>query len=384
MTKQTLLAAVYNPIDVDGRVKRTCAALAAEYDVTLLCLHGAGTFQSNQFRIVRVTTNPKRGRTWRLLGFWWGLVRLSLALKPDVVYANDFFLPFPGWLAARLSRACFVYDAHELIVPTDGRSTSRSEAIFYRLEKLVASRADVIITANSERAQVMQEHYGLVRQPVAVRNIAPPPISNTDDATIIARYGGLRRRQLNDVHVLYMGDMNFGRGIGILFDVARLLPERFQFIFVGNGPDLQAARARAAEKSERLRVIGPVAHSEVFDVVRQADIGFISYSMRSINEILCAPNKVIEYAQAGLPMVATCQPPIRTLFAAYRIGRVVGCNGMRASAEEVAKAINAVADAHNEHTRALPDFLRAHRWESEAAALLRAVTAGCRHTIAGS
>ncbi len=378
MKRRTMLMAVYNPIDVDSRVKRTCAALATEYDVTLLCLRGSGQYQSDRFQILRAAPAARFGSIGRLLAFWLVLLRTALRMRPDSVYANDFFLAFPGWLAARVSGACFIYDAHELIVPTEGQPMTRKEWLFYRLERLIVRRADLVITANAERAAVMQEHYRLSEVPVAVRNISPAPSGQLDDSEVLNRYAELRRARSEDVHVVYMGDINLGRGLGVLLETLPFLPKHFKLVFVGNGPDLGAVRALSAETSDdRLRVIGPVPHAEVFDVIRQADIGFVSYSMRSINEILCAPNKVIEYAQAYLPMVATCQPTIRSMFETHRMGQLVGCDG-EVTPESVAAALIAVASDRDRYSRELDAFLRQNTWEKEAAKLLEATAAACR------
>jgi glycosyltransferase involved in cell wall biosynthesis len=174
--------------------------------------------------------------------------------------------------------------------------------------------------------------------------------------------------------------MNLKRGLDKLAGTLEHLPAHVKLVFVGKGPDLPAIESLAASRGDdRLRVIGAVAHAEVFDVVRQADIGFVSYSMDSINEVLCAPNKVIEYAQAGLPMVATCQPTIRSIFQKYPMGRLVGCNEPVTS-HEIADQILALAAELERHTSALGVFLRENTWEMEATALLTGVRASCGNT----
>lgn len=373
MKRNTILVGLFNPIDVDGRVKRACDALAREHDVTLLCLQGQGLYTSDRYAIVRTNPTRRYGRIWRVLSFWVTFIRMARRMRPDIVYAHDFYLPFGGWLAARLSGARYVYDAHELIVPTNGHFVSRAEGWFYRLERLIARRIDLIIAANPERAEVMREHYRLRATPVHVRNTPPTPVGGFADADVLSRYPGLRRADAGDVHVVYMGDMLLARGLGVLVDSLPFLPAHFKLVFVGNGPDLEEMRRRAAARTDdRLRVIGPVPHAEVFDVVRQGDIGYVSYSMLTMNELLCAPNKVIEYAQAGLPMVSTCQPTIRNIFAAHPMGRLVGC-GEPVSPKEVAEALVAVAAERERYAPEFGRFLQANTWEMEVERLLGAV-----------
>jgi glycosyltransferase involved in cell wall biosynthesis len=372
-----MLMAVYNPIEVDGRVKRISEALAERFDLTLLCpeptrverYHGPG------YRIIRAPRGHG-GRVGRQMAFWTRFILLACSMKPTCVYAHDFFLSLPGWLAARLSGARLIYDAHELIVPTPGEVLSFRDSFFYRLERWVVPRAELVIAANPERASTMADHYHLSVKPTAIRNIPPVPTSVIDDSTVLNLYPGLRKSAPADLHVIYMGDMSLARGIGLLVQVADLLPAHVKILLVGGGPDLETLREMAVERGDnRVRVIGPLPHSHVFDALRQADLGYVTYSMRGLNNILCAPNKVFEYAQAGLPMVATCQPTIKALFEEHRIGHLVGCDGKIVSSDEIAAAVAEVLADPVRYRRNLSAFLSQKTWASEAARLQLAVGA---------
>jgi hypothetical protein len=375
VTRRTMLMAVYNPIEVDGRVKRACGALSENYDLTLLCPMGEGTHQASAYRIERVRLAASTLPAFKLLGFWRSLITMARRMRPDVVYAHDFFLPFPGWVAAKLSGARLVYDAHELITPTDGENLGRKEALFYRLEQMVVNRADLVIAANPERAEVMRDHYRMKQTPVSVGNVPPRSANALSDAEVIERYPGMKRRAAGDVHVVYMGDVSFARGLDVLVEASTLLPANFKIVFVGGGPDLARLRETAArDPQQRIIAIGPIAHAHVHDVIRQADIGYISYSMKGLNNLLCAPNKVFEYANAGLPMLATCQPTLRRMFSECTIGRVVGCDGT-VTAQGVAAGLQAVAADLQTHRAALDGFLARYSWNVEAQRLVTSVDA---------
>jgi len=376
MKRQELLMAVYNPIEMDGRVKRAAAALAAEYRVTLFCPAGPGQYRSDLYEIRRIRKPAGFGRISVLLYFWWKLLLLTLRLRPAIVYAHDFFLPFPGWICSRLVGATFVYDAHELFLPEGGERLSLRSWFFYRLERAVIGRADLVIAANAERAGVMQAHFRLPQRPTPIGNIPPMPVSLLAPAELATLYPALSRTGPLSVHVLYMGDVAFERGLPVLIDSIRHLPEHFKLVFIGAGPDLPALHVLAEEASpDRIRVIGPVPHEHIHDVTRTCDIGFVSYSPRGLNNILCAPNKVFEYAQAGLPMVATCQPPIARMFSEHRIGELVGCNAL-VRPQEIASALSKIAQRLKKYQAALVAFLEAYTWQNEAdrlAAKLRSV-----------
>ncbi|MCY2987484.1 MAG: glycosyltransferase [Planctomycetota bacterium] len=376
MTKRRMLMAVYNPIEFDGRVKRACACIAPEFELTLVCLPSANEYRNDAFRIERLAP-AGGGRIARLVSFWWQIARTARRLRAEVVYVHDFFLPLAGWMAARVCGARLIYDAHELIVPVSGVRLTPKERLFYWCEQFTVSKADLVIAANPERAEVMRSHYALEERPTAVRNIPPAPTSRSTDAEVVARFPGLRKDAPSDVHLVYMGDVCMARGLRLLVESLEFLPSNYKLVCVGGGPDLpDFRRIEASDPEHRIRVTGVVPHDQVFDLVRQADIGVVSYSMSGINNILCAPNKVFEYAQAGLPMVATCQPTIRAIFDKWKIGALVGCDGV-VTPQEIAKAVQEVGSHRDHYASSLVPFLEANTWQREAEVLLSAVRTAC-------
>jgi glycosyltransferase involved in cell wall biosynthesis len=367
MTRSKILMAVYNPIEFDGRVQRACASVADDHEVILICPESSGKHPNVPYRVYRTPAPGTMGSARRLLAFWWRVVRLAMRLRPDIVYVHDFFLPFPGLIAAKLTGAKLVYDAHELIVPDVRERLTPKEWLFYRLEQFSVAFADVVIAANRERAAKMQEHYRLKTTPVTVGNVPPRSPARLASDELLALYPGVRRQSPGDIHVVYMGDINLGRGIGLLLEAAALLPSHFKLVFVGTGPDLERLKRRSAEGPllDRLRLVGAVPHDLVQQVVSHGDIGFVSYSMKGLNNILCAPNKIFEYAYAGLPMAATCQPTIKRMFDEFPIGRLFGC-GAAANAAELAETIATITENLAFHRTQLPLFLDRYSWQRES------------------
>lgn len=372
MSKKKILMAVYNPIEVDGRVKRISESLSRSFDLNLLCVKGVGEFKTSHYLIVRVKSDPRVSRVLRLFSFWVSMLRYAIKIKPDIIYAHDFFLPMAGWVISRLVGAKFVYDAHELIVPAGDKSLSKNENLFYKLESLVIKKADLIIAANPERSVVMMEHYGLVKLPTSVGNIPPIPQSSLNDRKITELFPDLKKNNPGDMHILYMGDICLERGLQVILDAFEFLPPHFKLFFVGVGPDFESLKAIA---SDRFKLIGQISHDKLFDVIRQTDIGYVTYSMKGLNNILCAPNKVFEYAQAGLPMVTTCQPTIKNMFSKYPVGELVGCDRNQVKPEQVADAIQLIAKNIERYKGNIPAFLADYRWENESKKLIAAVEA---------
>jgi len=307
------------------------------------------------------------------------LVIAALRRRPHVIYAHDYFTAWPSRICAALTGGVLIYDAHELIIPEEGIKMGRREALFYRLEKLTLPRAALIIAANSERAGYMQRHYGLAETPLAIHNIAPVPQDRPGPDEALSRYPALRRSRNDLVRLVFQGFLSGNRGVVESVVALAQLPEHFELVLVGGGPSADVAAIReAVEKhdvGQRTLFLGRVPRDDLHDILANCDIGIVYYHTRQLNQLYCASNKVYEYAQAGLPMVSTCQPPLRSIHEKYGIGELIGCQGNDAKTEvsDMVRGCRKIAADLDGYRAKLPAFLAENRWETEAERLLQAV-----------
>ncbi|PKL95751.1 MAG: glycosyl transferase family 1, partial [Gammaproteobacteria bacterium HGW-Gammaproteobacteria-8] len=102
-------------------------------------------------------------RGWTHLALLWLMVRL----RADVVHAHDVNTLPTAWLAARLSRARLVYDAHEISTSREGYSSFRK--LVGLVENALMPRADGTITTTEARAKFFARAYGIAR-PLVLQN----------------------------------------------------------------------------------------------------------------------------------------------------------------------------------------------------------------------
>lgn len=329
--KITILMAVYNPIEYDGRVKRSAIALAEIHNIKVICPaqdFDNGCFNTDIFDVIRIVLPKLKFHPLKQIVFWVKFIFYALKLRPSIIYAHDYYLIFPAWIAAFMTNAYLVYDAHELIIPNQGERISKRDNLFYFLEYKFIKLADLVIAANQERADIMAEHYELKKIPLIIRNIPPMPNQILSDQLIFSFYAELERMHIKDIHIIYMGDINLDRGIDDLICSLKYLPNRYKCILIGSGPSTNLIKLSYKQEiiSRRLRLVGRVQNHFIPDLLRQGDIGFLSYSMVGRNNIYCAPNKIYEYAQSGLPIVSTSQVPIVSILKKYKIGELIPNN----------------------------------------------------------
>ena len=342
---------VWNEFRNDARVLKEAESLsAAGHRVIVHALHSPGiTLErevvSNGVEVVRVARSPfwrlsrpvtggspaapaNGGRIGRMSPVaqalriaarcWTHLVLLWLMarLRADVVHAHDVNTLPTAWLAARLSGARLVYDAHEISTSREGYSSFRK--LVGLVEKALMPRADGTITTTEARAKFFARAYGVAR-PLVLQN---RPREQRPQASKRIR----QELCLNEPWpiVLYQGGVQQGRGLERLARVAAQVPGAY-FVFIGGGRLDVSLRQIAQELrlEDRVRFIPTVALADLPCYTASADIGVQPIENTCLNHYTTDSNKLFEYVQAGLPVIASDLPEIRLIVRQHDLGLLV-------------------------------------------------------------
>jgi glycosyltransferase involved in cell wall biosynthesis len=258
----------------------------------------------------RLTPTARARRVAAGLSYAWRATRLARRLRPALVHANDWNTMWTALAIKRLCGARVVYDSHELWPDRNGRWEWRpwllaSEALFMRA-------ADEVISASPGYADVLARRYR-TRRPTVIRNI--PEIAATEPA-----------RPTDSPLVVYVGGLMPGRGLEPLIDTLAMMPTA-RLRAVGPASTGYAerllAQARALGVQDRLELRPPVPPAAVADELRAATAGLCLIEPVCRSYELTLPNKLFEYAAAGLPVLASDLPVIAETVCAAGIGEVV-------------------------------------------------------------
>lgn len=358
----TFLVLLYGTLDFDGRAQRMIKILHELGHVTVVEVLEHNVCQTNgsvEVYRVQVFLKHRIDKIRKHIAFWWTVFKTARRVRPSVVVLENFFTTLPGWVSARWCKSKLVYDAYELIIPEHTRTMSLRDNLWYLLERWVVRRADLIIAANEERANLMAEHYKLKQMPTVLHNI---PLSSHTESGI--KYQD-QRRTTDEIFILYQGYISLSRGIDRFIRALDYLGPQYRLVIIGGGPDLERLRiiGEPFEHEGRFIILDHIPHRQLLEVTALADIGIVTYPYQGLNNIYCASNKLFEYAIAGLPVVATDQPPLKRLVKNYCIGMLIGEHD---NPEQVADRIRELAQNKNTYKQNLNRFLADHRWDDEA------------------
>lgn len=259
-----------------------------------------------------------------------GLFQFPLAVaarrvRAHVYCANDFDTLFAAVLAAGLDSE-LLYDSHELwpdmllgVPPFFKRMVSS-------LEGILIKRANAVVTVNEFIAGVLAKRHS-IKTPDYVYN-CPSTIARS---VVFARRRRIKR-------VLYQGVYVPERGLENIVKSADHLEPDVEVIFRGYGA-MEPILQRLSVGKKNITFKRPVAMQNLVEAAfEDADVGIISYLPTNLCNYLASPNKLFDYIQAGLPVVASDTPFMRRIVQSHEIGALFDPR----SPESIAKAINMV------------------------------------------
>ena len=281
--------------------------------------------------------------------------------RADVYHAHDLNTALPVYIAAKLRRAKYIYDAHEISTDRVGWKNKR---LWTFIERRIVCNADGFITTNGARAEFFRQTYG--RDDVTiVRNV--PEYVEVQKSNKIRDELGIS----SDVPILlYQGGLQADRGLELMVDMMRDIPNAV-LVFIGDGrlrPILEAKIA-SHNLSNRVKLLGRVSMDELLTYTASATVGLQLLKNTCLNHYTACSNKLYEYLMAELPVVASDFPELRKVVEQERIGLLVDPDDR----EAVIDSINTLLSDERFYRSCRRNAARAKRnyhWSLEEANLL--------------
>jgi glycosyltransferase involved in cell wall biosynthesis len=245
-----------------------------------------------------------------------GLIFQMIKSQPDIVHAHDVNTLPTGWLVSVLTRSPLIYDAHEISTDREGYASFRS--IVGWVEKHLMPRAAASITTTDTRAKFFARAYGVPR---------PLVLQNRPRYELVERSQRIRNElNLQETWpiVLYQGGLQQGRGLERLVEAAAQVSNSY-FVFIGGGriESVLKELAHSLGLENRVYFIPTVSLADLPSYTASADIGVQPIENTCLNHLSTDSNKLFEYMMAGLPVVASSLPEIRTLVSEHELGLLV-------------------------------------------------------------
>lgn len=208
----------------------------------------------------------------------------------------------------------------------------------------LSHNAKAIVEAEYNRAQIIKAWWKLDNLPFVFPNkpYNGYEVHKNSEITSNQNVKSIINELSNKKIILYQGNISKERPLNEYVEAVHDLGSDYAFVMMINGsnpyPELNYSNFYV------LPFINPPYHLEV---TSHAYIGILSYvpiknSYSILNTLYCAPNKIWEYSQFGLPMIGNDLPALKYLFLEYH-------NGICLHQLKKTEIINAILEIDNNY-----------------------------------
>jgi glycosyltransferase involved in cell wall biosynthesis len=352
----------------ESRILREAAAVArmGAFDLVQLVgtrADGLPERQELSPGVEAVRLPPRKARSRGLgklashLGWSFNALRYCLGRRPACINCHSLTVLPIGVIVKALTGAKLIYDAHELETETANLGGVR-KALSKMLERALIGACDEAIFVSASIESWYRQRYRLARTSVVYNAPAAPVPAQT------AYFREKFEIPADKAIFLYLGKLGPGRGLEPLLAAVERVPEAV-LVVMGYGP-LKSVVAQTAKRSDRIHLHAAVAPEAVMGLAASADFGVSVMEPDSLNHDYAMPNKLFEYAMAGLPVLVTNTREQAALVSTHRIGAVAAAATPDGIAAAMRELIEADAGAFGP---GLAQVQRQYSWQAQEAKL---------------
>ena len=284
--------------------------------------------------------------------------------RANLLLSNDLDTALPNYFVSKLKGIKMLYDSHEYFTETPelvGRP--RVQKVWKHIEGFVVPRLKEMITVCDSIADLFQEKYGVKCH--VVRNIPPrKALPSKGDKSVL--------NLPEDKHLLILqgSGINIQRGAEELVESMRYLDDCLLMV-IGGGDVLPVLKQKVVEWriEDRVRFLPRMPYADMMAYTQLAELGFVLDKDTNLNYRFCLPNKLFDFIQAGVPIVASNLVEVGKIIRKYDIGLFIPDHDPKSIAATIRKGL----DDHESRARWQSGLSQAAQdlcWENEQQTLI--------------
>lgn len=296
----------------------------------------------------------------------------GMQVEADLIQVHDLPALEAGVQLAAEKQVPLVYDAHELY--PEQRSFSKCQTrVCAEAEARLIKHVDLVFAVNESIGIEMAKRYG-IPQPITVLNAldAAAEFDPEFKYDILREKIGLSQdRKI----LLYQGGFSPNRNLESLIRAMSLVKnpavDLVMLGFGAFGSTLKRRTLKLGLLNKRVFFLDAVPPSELVQHSASADVGIIPYPHVDLNSYYCTPNKLFEFMQAGLPILANDSPELRRFVADTGFGITKPMD----TARDIARAIDETFTSPEYVTwrQALVANRAGYTWTAQSASYVEAI-----------
>jgi glycosyltransferase involved in cell wall biosynthesis len=311
-----IILAVTNNISTDQRLIRTAHTLhkmQARITVIGRRFHSEQSVSDPRFDAIRMNLIFNKGALF-YAEYNIRLFFRLLLLKADVLVSNDLDTLPAVYLVSKIKNTVLVYDSHEYFTEVpELKNRMLVRRIWEKIESRMLPHIHFSSTVSPPIANAYLKKYGIHME--VIRNL---PFRRLAKAA-----PEFHLRKQSEKILLYQGALNMGRGLEMAIEAMKYT-ENTVLVIIGQG-DVETELkelTRLLGLAERVSFTGRISPEKLFDYTVQADLGISLEEDLGLNYRFALPNKVFDYIQAGVPVLVSDLPELKSLVLQYDVGTI--------------------------------------------------------------
>jgi glycosyltransferase involved in cell wall biosynthesis len=366
-----IIVSVTNDLSTDQRVDRVCNTLQRNgFDVLLV-----GRELKNSKPLHLRAYQTYRMKLWFEKGFLFYAsfnIRLFFFLlfaKADVLLANDLDALPANFFCSKIKSQTLVYDSHEYFtgVPEiQGRPFVKRT--WKTIERFILPKIKHAYTVNESIAKLYIDEYAIDFG--VVRNL--PLKRNATVKTKTKKELGLPENK--KIIVLQGSGINVDRGGEEAVQAMEFL-DNAVLLIIGSGDVIDTLKTMSGKPGIKGKVIfkGKLPYAEMLEYTTNADVGISFDKDTNINYRFSLPNKIFDYIQCGIPVLASRLPEIEKVITAYSVGDFIETHEPKHIAAKLNEILSDTMKQAEWKTNAV-DAAKTLNWEMEEINVLKIFT----------
>lgn len=282
----------------------------------------------------------------------------------NVIAADLYALAFASKLASNCKAKLF-YDSREIysaLGPLAGHRLKQN--IISSIEKYLVRKVDEFIVSGDLDAKYLIKHFKTDKKFNVIYNL-PFYKSLNEKPLIKEKYPEWQDK----IILVYQGAVLKGRGIKPIID-AISDSDKFVFAIIGEGEYLNYYKnyVKQLNLNNKVKFLGSIDYSNLHDWTCSADIGICLIEPISFSYEMALPNKLFEFINAGLPVLANELPAIKELAEKYNFGLIVS---KQPDSREIIQALEQIKNNYENLKRQAIEAAKDLNYEKQSITILK-------------
>ncbi len=358
---QRIIVSVTNDLVTDQRVKKVCDTLLdLNFNILLIGRKLPNSlFIERNYKTIRMLLFFNKG----FMFYAEYNIRLFLKLlflKSDILLANDLDTLLPNYLISKLFSKKLIYDSHELFTEVP-ELTSRPKVrnIWLTIEKSIFPKLKNVYTVNQKIADIYMEKYKI---PVKViRNVS----NKLSNKKIDKNLSDLIKKD-KKMLILQGSGINIDRGAEEAVSMMQYVKNAVLYI-IGSGDVFVKLKVsvKKYQLEDKVFIKDKMPYKDLMEYTKIADLGLTLDKGTNLNYEYSLPNKVFDYIQAKIPVLASNREVVAELITKNNIGSITKTHDTK----ELAEIVNTILfdkELNKTWKRNLKKTAEIYTWENES------------------